>query len=149
MKQFANIIDVLNDAQTRKFILEEIANMYAKKDEKHEALAEDMPVFLQDSTQLKRSVWDSLQDKGLLTLPEIGYEYIRIRNKSSELPSNERHIVEAICKNAIVRTFAYYKINQKKESREPSDRLKIISLMVVITLILLGVAFEYFVKQRP
>jgi hypothetical protein len=116
-KKFKDIVEILNDPTTRRFILEEITFMYEHKSEVHEKLSDQLPVMLADQTQLKKTVWESLQDKGMLTLPEIGYEYIRIRNKSSELSFRERKIIEAICKKAIGRTIRHYNItpyeNQK------------------------------------
>ena len=112
MKKFNNLIEVLNDHNTRRFILEEIQLAYEKKDDKHEDLTQHLPDVLAGGTKLKRTPWESLQEKELLQLPEIAYEFVRIKNKISELPSNERRIIDSLVRIAIQRTIKHYKLTK-------------------------------------
>lgn len=112
MKKFKDIIEVLNDRHTRKFILEEIQLAYELKVEKHENMTAHLPEQVAADTKLKKTPWESLQEKELLQLPEIAYEFIRIKNKISELSARERSIIDSLVRTAIQRTIKHYKLTK-------------------------------------
>jgi hypothetical protein len=111
-KKFKDLVEVLNDRQTRKFILEEIQLAYETKVGKHEDLTKEIPKVIANDTRLTRTPWESLQDKGILQLPDIAYEFIRIKNKSSELSASERKIIDSLVRIAIIRTIKHYKLTK-------------------------------------
>lgn len=110
MKEFTNILELLNDKQTRKYIVEEIQLLFDKKDAVLEKVIEEAGGDETIVPELKNSVVDNLQSKGLLQLPEIGYAYIGVRNKHSFLSARERAVVEYIVKKACHRALKYYNL---------------------------------------